>query len=162
MINITVPLIGLSFGGAAFAAFDLHKRDMRGVLGAVGFLVLGLVLGAVLQPVFPGGILLGGVGGAALGVTRFDEIRRSRRQAIKEEIEGADELAARMLLLHDRLDRMRPNRKWTTKISGTVAVALLSLFAGVLFLAGLLQGVGEWLVLGGFAAGLPAAAWAST
>jgi len=154
-------VIALFMGAAALAAFDLHKKDMRGVLGAVGFFVFGLVLGTVLQLVFPGGIFLGGLGGAALGATRFDDFRRSRRQALEEELAATDELAERMLLIHDRLDRARPKQKWTTRISGTVAVTLLSLFAGILLLVGLLHEAGELLLLGGLAAGLPSAAWAS-
>jgi len=160
MTDLTIPVIALCLGGAGLTALDLTRRDQRDVLGAVEFLVLGLALGAVLQIVFPAGVVLGGIGGASLAAARFAEIRRSRRRAIEEEVGETDALVERVLLLHDRLDRVQPEPKLIRKIMGIAGVSVLSLFAAVLLLVGLAHAETWFLFLGGLAAFPPVAGWA--
>ena len=161
MTDLTIPIIALCLGGAGLTALDLTRRGQRDVLGAVGFFVLGLVLGAVLQTVFPAGVLLGVVGGASLAATRFAEIGRSRRRAIEEEVGATDVLVERMLLLHDRLDGVQPEPKLIRKTMGIAGVGVLCLFAAALLLVGLMHGETWFLFLGGLAACPPVAGWAS-
>lgn len=148
-------------GGTVLTAFELRRRDMRDVLGAVGLFLLGLMLGIVAQILFPGGALLGGLGGAALGKTRFDEIRRSRIQALTEEFEGVEKVSERQLLLFNALERSRPESSAARRFLGKAVVFSLSVVSVVLLSTGLLLGVSSWILMGGLAAALPASAWAS-
>jgi hypothetical protein len=161
MTDLTIPLTALSLGSAGFAAFDLHRREMRDVLGAVGFFVLGLVLGTIVQLFFPGGFLFGSIGGAALGMTRLEEIRQARRLTLEKELEVTGGRAERMVLLHDRLDRLRPTASRMTRFLGIVSGGCFAVIAAGLLLGGLLYQSGGFLFLGSIAALLPAAGWAS-
>lgn len=161
MTDLTIPLTALALGTAGLAAFDLQRREMRDVLGAVGFFVLGLVLGTVAQLLFPGGFLVGAVGGAALGATRLKEIRETRRRLLEEELEATNVRAERMVFLLDRQDRLRPVAGSIARGLGIVAGAFLTLLAGGLTLGGLVYQSGPLLFLGSIATVFPLAAWAS-
>jgi len=119
------------------------------------------MVGIVAQMLIPGGVLLGGLGGAALGKTRFDEIRRSRIQALTEEFEGVEKVSERRFLLSNALERSRPESSAARRFLGKAVVLPLSVVSGVLLSAGLLLEVSSWILMGGLAATLPASAWAS-
>ena len=156
-----MPLIALFLGGTVLTAFELRRRDMRDVLGAIGLFLLGLMLGIVAQMLIPGGVLLGGLGGAALGKTRFDEIRRSRIQALTEEFEGVETVSERRFLLSNALERSRPESSAARRFLGTAVVLSLSVVSVALLSIGLLAGISSLILMGGLAAALPASAWAS-
>jgi len=161
MTETTALLIALFLGGTVLAAFELQRRDMRDVLGAVGLFVLGLVLGVVAQLLIPGGVLFGVLGGAALGKTRLDEVRQSRMQALREEIEGIEKVSERRILLFNALERTEPMSTAARRLLGKAVAVPLGVVSVMFLLVGLLQEVSTFLLIGGLAAALPASAWAS-
>lgn len=161
MTETTVLLIALLLGGTVLAAFELQRRNMRDVLEAVGLFVLGLVLGVVAQVLIPGGILLGVLGGAALGKTRFDEVRHSRMQALAKEIEGVENVSERRIILFNALERAEPKSTAARRFLGMAVVVFLSIVSVISLLVGLIPGNSPLLLIGGLAAALPVSAWAS-
>lgn len=130
--------VGILAGSSVtLGILDLYRGQAQDVLAAVATAELGVLLGALLSIVIPGGLVLGALGGVALAWNRLSAIRSNRHRELQASLAEAQSDGEVRLALHDRADALSARTlRWsglrgilTFGVLGTAAV--WSLGAGI-------------------------------
>ena len=153
------PEIGILFTTAAasvgFGVWDLLRNDARDLLRASFLALGGMLIGAGLHFMVPGGFVAGAVAGVAIGSVELSRVVRVRKERREYLLGGVGDDAASLLILHDRLDSLTKSSGGLRWIFPFLAVLALLSVGMVLVVVGFRFDLWLALVVGSLALFLP-------